>query len=113
MKTFRNMAAQGDLLLIRVAELPDGAVPVPATDGKHIVAHSETGHHHTIAEAEAVVYADPQSKGMEMFVQIMAGADLIHERPHDTHETIRIPAGIFKMRRQREYTPEGLRRVED
>ena len=42
-----------------------------------------------------------------------AEALLTHLRTFDTHETIGIPVGKFEIRRQREYTPEGWRRVED
>ena len=38
---------------------------------------------------------------------------LEHLRSFDTHETIKLPVGTFEIRRQREYTPEGWRRVED
>ena len=31
----------------------------------------------------------------------------------DTHEPIMLDDGIYRLRRQREYTPEGYRRVED
>jgi hypothetical protein len=41
------------------------------------------------------------------------GADVIHMRPWDTHETLRLPSGTWKILRQREMSPQGWRRVED
>lgn len=38
---------------------------------------------------------------------------LEHLRPHDTHEPIMFGPGIYEVRRQREYTPEGFRQVQD
>lgn len=35
------------------------------------------------------------------------------ERSFDTHESILLKGGTYEIRRQREYTPEGWRRVED
>lgn len=47
-------------------------------------------------------------------------ADVVHHRPWDTHETLRllyseVPSGetIFEIHRQREHSPEGWRRVAD
>jgi len=49
MKEFNKTASQGDLMLKRINKLPEGlTAKKPGKDGLHIVAHSETGHHHTI-----------------------------------------------------------------
>ena len=40
-------------------------------------------------------------------------ADVEHLWPFDTHETIRLTPGKWEIRRQREWSPEGWRRVED
>lgn len=117
MKTFTKCAAQGDLLIRRVDALPADVKPIIAEHGKYIVAHSETGHHHIIAERPNVTLyttGDP----MVSYLQVVEAADeaetlLEHLRNFDTHETISIPTGTFEIRRQREYTPEGWRRVED
>ena len=41
------------------------------------------------------------------------GADVIHLRGFDTHETVHLSPGLYEIRRQREYTPEGYRRAAD
>lgn len=117
MKTFNNQAAQGDLLIRRIDSLPAGAKPVQSEKGLHVVAHSETGHNHVIADRSNVTLyttGDP----MVSYLQVIEATDatealLEHLRSYDTHETIKIPAGTFEIRRQREYSPEGWRRVED
>lgn len=115
MKTFNKQAAQGDMILRRVAKVPDGFKPV-ATDaqGRHVVTHSETGHHHWIGGETATLYREKDENQMVSYIEVKAGGtDLIHERPWDTHETLHIEEGVYEVRRQREYTPEGWRRVED
>lgn len=117
MKTFQNQAAQGDLLIRRIDKLPEGIMPMVAEHGAFVVAHSETGHHHVIAERPGVtVYGsnDP----MVSYLQVIDATEqtealLEHLRGHDTHETIKITSGIYELRRQREHTPEGWRRVAD
>lgn len=111
MKTIARIAAQGDCLIIRVDEIPSEAMPDEST-GKVIVAHSETGHHHAILDRDVTRYTTKNE--LIAYLEVRgAKADLIHERPYDTHETIRLPRGRYEIRNQREYTPDGWRRVED
>lgn len=117
MKTFTNRAAQGDLLINRINSIPQNAQPVNPEKGVYIVAHSETGHNHVIAERPNVsmyTTGDP----MVSYLQVVESCDQVetiieHMRNFDTHEPINIPPGNYEIRRQREYTPEGWRRVED
>jgi len=109
--TFEKTAAQGDLYIRRVSCLPDDATEIKSEKNKHIVAHSETGHHHFVDAARARFYGT--SNPMICYLQIDESADLVHDREFDTHTTIRMTDGVFELRRQREHTPEGWRRVED
>jgi len=117
MKTFQNQAAQGDLFLRRISSLPIGAKQVQPERGMYIAAHSETGHSHIIKERDNIkfyVTDDPMVSYLEVIEATEKTEALLeHLRGHDTHETIAIPPGIFELRRQREYTPEGWRRVAD
>jgi hypothetical protein len=108
-----TMAAQGDLIIRRVAGIPkefsavqrDPAEPV-------VVAHSETGHNHAI-HAEGVIQYEA-SNPLICYLQITDKfADLVHHRAWDTHGTLRLSPGNYQVKRAREYTPEGWRRVED
>ena len=104
-----TLAFQGDVLLERVGALPSDAVESKS----NIVAHSETGHHHVATRAKVFTVPDGQTLYLRA---IGKSIDITHLRPFDTHETLRLktkPGDIVRVRRQREYTPEGWRRVED
>ncbi len=117
MKPIKNCAAQGDLLIRRIETLPTGCRPLASEKGRFVVAHSETGHDHVISDHPNVALftsGDP----MVSYLQVIQAADaaetfIEHLRSFDTHESIAISPGIYEIRRQREYVPEGWRRVED
>ena len=117
MKTFKNCAAQGDLLIRRIDTIPSGAEKAESTNGNYVVAHSETGHHHVIADRPNVTLFTSDDP-MVSYLQVVEATDetevlIEHLRSFDTHESISISPGIYEIRRQREYTPEGWRKVAD
>lgn len=107
---------QGECLLIRVDAFEDNDGDYKSAkpeNGKLIVAHSETGHHHVIEkskQADLLIH-----KTNEFIGRLVLGeeVELKHLRTFDTHETLKLPAGKYVLRYRREYTPEGLRRVAD
>lgn len=112
-----SMGAQGDVLFRRVDTIPRTAWR-QLREGKLIVAHSETGHHHVIDAAGVELFhdADPFICYLKLDAPY---ADVVHERQYDTHETLRLfgtddgrPA-YYEVRRQREHAPEGFRRAAD
>lgn len=112
----KSRGAQGDVFFRRVDHIPPSAILQKRT-GKLLVAHSETGHHHTIDETGVCSYADPADP-LVCYLQLspVGYADVVHERAWDTHETLRLlggPDAVWEVRRQREWAPEGWRRVED
>ena len=111
MKTIEKHGVQGDVMFVRVAALPEGA-QLREEIGRIVVAHSETGHHH-VAVADKIRLYGTDDPMVCYLVCESAYADVVHERPFDTHETLRLPAGTWEVRRQREHTPEGWRRVAD
>jgi hypothetical protein len=114
MKKFNCIAAQGDILILKIDELPDVALKeVHSEDGYNIiVTHSETGHHH-VMEREKVQMFENTDNELEAFLTVHRDASLKHLRDYDTHEPISMGPGNYKIIRQREYTPEGYRRVAD
>ena len=51
---------------------------------------------------------DPLVSYLEVVEATDAAETLIeHLRSYDTHEALSVPTGIFEIRRQREYVPEG------
>lgn len=114
MKTVTKIAAQGDVLFLRVDSVPDGYEP----SDDHIIAHSDTGHNH-VASGDLQVMRNADD-AMRTFLVAKGDVDIVHHRSFDTHEPLRLiydcpPAGevVWEIRRQREHTPEGWRRVED
>jgi hypothetical protein len=113
MRTFKTVCAQGDIYIRRVDSLPANAVEAMPENGMHIVTHSETGHHHVMTADRVKMFTIPDSI-MDIFLVVEEdNTALQHLRPHDTHETIGFSKGTYHVRRQREYVPEGFRRVED
>ena len=97
-------ARQGDIFFIPINTLPDNIEKVE--DG--IIARGEaTGHTHRISDMKkAILYA----VGINMYLKVLKETEIIHEE----HKPITIlPEGIYEIRKQVEYTPSGLRRVED
>lgn len=112
MRTFKNICAQGDVYIRRIDKLPDNAVEAKA-DGKYvIVTHSETGHHHVMEATKVKMYTLPDSI-MDCLLVVNDPVALEHLRDYDTHEPIMFDKGTYHVRRQREYVPEGFRKVQD
>ncbi len=102
---------QGDLMIVPCDNIPVGASEVRPVNGQVIVAHSETGHHHTVSACAAKVFA---VSAMLQYLRVTAAhVDLLHQRSYDQHEALRLPKGDYEMLRQREGSPEGWRRVMD
>lgn len=106
--------AQGDILIIPVAAIPVTAKRAQADGAHFVVAHSETGHHHVIEKTRAEVYQAADDEFVAFIRTLGDGADIVHKRDFDTHETISLaPNQTYEVRRQREYVPEGFRRAAD
>ena len=102
---------QGDVLLIPVTTVPDGARPVARDAGRVVLAYGEvTGHAHAIRTPGATLLAD----GEDRYLRVLAGAILGHEE----HATIDVAPGTYRVVIQREYvppevSPAAFRRVVD
>ena len=116
MKTFKFMAAQGDFIIQRIDTLPENLAEIPAENGKVVVAHSETMHNHVMEAQRVTAYKEPSTPDRdlyELFLKVEAPTEIEHLRSFDTHESILVPEGTYRIRRQREYTPEGFRKAAD
>lgn len=111
MKTFKLTAAQGEITIRRLGDLPKakklpGGFSAMKPDGKkYIIGHSETGHHHVIdAEGATVGVMDKPPAGMRILYAILENpTTLEHLRPHDTHETVVVGSGVYEIRIAREF----------
>lgn len=113
MKLIKTQGAQGDVLFRRIDALPADATPAKAEAGQFVVAHSETGHNHVVMERPGVRYFTAMDELRAYLVVEGDPAPVEHLRSFDTHETFGLTPGVWEVRRQREYTPEGFRRAAD
>lgn len=109
---FIRQAAQGDLLITKIEKMPKGFKKAKSENGKFIVAHSETGHHHTVLERNAQMLINETNEFIAC-LKIDKETQIVHERSFDTHAPITLDPGIYEIRRQREYTPQGFRKAQD
>lgn len=96
-----TMYRQGDLLFRVLHSLPEGLIP---RTGRVIVEGEATGHSHCLLQGS--VLEDAQG---ELFLEVGEATRVIHQE----HHAIELPAGYYRVIRQREYTPERIQRVID
>jgi hypothetical protein len=97
---------QGDVLLLKVDKLPPEAVAESPDEGRIVLAYGEvTGHAHAVSTAHAAMYKINE----ERYLVAEPGAQLVHEE----HSTIIIDPGVYRVIRQREYSPREIRFVAD
>ncbi len=111
-KSFKKCAAQGDCLITRIDKLPNGLELDKVVNGNFVVAHSETGHSHVVKERSAQLMID-KTNSFIAYLNVLEPCEIEHLREHDTHESISLDKGVYEVRRQREYTPEGFRKAQD
>ncbi len=91
---------QGDVFLMEVSKLPHSATAEAASE-KIVLAYGEvTGHSHSVRAEDAKLYRDNE----DSYLVVENKANLIHEE----HDTIPLPAGVYKVIRQREYNPRTI-----
>lgn len=127
MNTIEKTARQGDVRLVRVDQLPKGAVPTKRdAHGRIVLAFGESsGHGHAIRDRHVTAFRagpaefDPTgvSGGVD-YIEVGGSetATLAHEYASGKqaeHEPITLPPGIYKVELQQEYTPEAIVRVAD
>lgn len=114
MKTFKITAAQGEITIRRIGDVPAkrdfglGFMPLPTERGKFVIGHSETGHHHVLSRTDGcnVAVMEQPPEGMRILRAILENpTSLDHLRGHDTHESIALPPGEYEFRIAREYDP--------
>ena len=85
------MVRQGDVLLVKITELPLNIVKKDK-----VLAYGEvTGHKLRFSSEQVTVFKNGND---EQFVQVLESSPLLHEE----HETVVVPKGVFKVVLQRE-----------
>lgn len=116
--TNSKLYRQGDILIERIADIPGIAIEQEISR-RIILAHGEmTGHHHALEtelpvewhkSSGSLAAKKSQTLAGEVYVSLPSGGTVVHPE----HSTIKLPAGHYRVVRQREYSPEALRNVED
>jgi len=106
----KNQFRQGDVLIDPVSSVPEAALPLPAENGRNILADGEvTGHSHALpAESGSLLTLDPTNE-MEKFL-VQEKADTL---THEEHEDLTIPDNTYRVSRQRGYEPEDIHLTAD
>jgi hypothetical protein len=100
---------QGDLCIEPVVNVAlDGARAVPlARDGAVVLAEGETtGHRHAFYGGEVMLYRDEalaRDLPPELYIGHVRIDGAAAELRHEEHDTITLPKGLYRVRRQREY----------
>lgn len=106
----KKLFRQGDIMLVPVAKIPTTGLAAPE-NGRLVLAHGEvTGHHHSFGIAANIALFREDGSGGGLFLGV---TDAPAPLEHQEHHTIAVPPGNYEVRRQREYSPEAIRRVED
>jgi len=99
---------QGDVMLIPIQALPPAAA---ARDNKTLALGEATGHSHVVIDGEVFVGEDGT-----LFVRAGGATRLRHQDQSGAvaeHLPLTLEPGVYEVRIEEEYTPQGLRRVED
>lgn len=95
----------GDVLLELIDQMPDGAHR--KVNHATLAFGEVTGHSHSIKQKSDVSLYD---YGNFMCLDVETGpVSLVHEE----HATIELPKGLYRVWRQREYSPEEIRIIQD
>ncbi len=109
-----ELYAQGDILFERISStgLDQGARP----DGQLVIAEGEaTGHRHIINGGATMFRDDAMARDIasELYVgHVRVGKDGSAVE-HDEHAPLFLPAGTYRVRRQRELQPQDVSLVAD
>lgn len=120
MKTFKFVAAQGEVNIRRIANLPTnaGLIPVAPEKGLLIVGHSESGSHHGFRAGPGVAVMERTADvphGMKMLYAILEKPTTLIQDAAAPHEPIMLDAGFYAIRISREFDPfaQQARQVAD
>jgi len=103
------MWRQGDVLIARVDAIPERARRSPVSHG--ILVHGElTGHSHRLEDPRSALLFSGAAAIGELYLDVPAGGTRII---HEEHGPIDLPHGLYRVWRQREYTPQAIRVVHD
>ena len=102
------MFRQGDILLVKVdvGQLTDKFKEVLSDNGRIVLAYGETtGHAHALPASTSTLYAWEDNRLLKVIGKTAV--------KHEEHAPIALLPGVYRVIRQREYSPEAIRHVSD
>jgi hypothetical protein len=104
----QKIIRQGDVMLVRDDTIDlTVAKPEKAVRGHYILADGEaTGHAHRVAQVATAMWVVSEAVRI---LQVKAKTTLQHEE----HSHLDLDPGLYRVVRQREYSPEAIRNVAD
>jgi hypothetical protein len=101
---------QGDVLVTKIRSIPRAATEKARDAGRIVLAYGEvTGHAHAIMDKTATLFSLLDDGKEELYLEADGTVTLRHEE----HAPVEIPGGVYRIVRQREYSPEAIRNVAD
>ena len=108
-------AVQGDLLFVSVNEAPkswgepkkEGKVTKDKNGSLVIARGSATGNSHVVRSKGSCLYQINE----RLFVLVLKNKGILDHQEHKPE--IKLPAGEYFIRKQREFTPDQIRTVQD
>lgn len=111
------IGAQGEISIFRVSAMPEGLEPMAEKDkkGRPIISHSESGNHHILDRAVAVMERASPPAGMRILYAILDEPTMLIQDAAEPHGSHSLPAGVYEFRIAREFDPfsEQVRQVAD
>ena len=97
---------QGDVFLELIKEVNEVELGdrVPLDKGRVVLAHGEvTGHAHAIQDKGAILFfGKDKAANQDRFLRVLRPVSLLHEE----HAKIALEPGLYRVRRQREWTDQ-------
>lgn len=113
------LGSQGEItfFLIPGEVMPDDVTAHTETDrlGRPIISHSESGSHHVLDRAVAVMEKKNVPGGMRVFYALLDEPVLLIQDAGNAHESHTLPAGLieFRIAREVDHFTQQVRQVAD
>jgi hypothetical protein len=94
----RTPIRHGEVMLVPVDTVPVGACERVTSC---IVGHSESGHHHVLDSAQE--FSQLVAADGALYVDLEGPTRLWHQKDHDQHRDLEVPAGAWRVVRKTEF----------
>lgn len=99
----RTPIRHGEVMLFPIAHAPGGRQERVTTC---VVGHSESGHHHVLESEQA--FLQIVAANGELYVDLDAPTTLRHQKTHQQHRELTVPAGAWRVIKKTEFDVRAL-----